>query len=115
MKNINTGELNRQITIQEYAPSTNDNGFSEPDWVDVIKPFAKVENTNGSRFFGADTDNVSKTSKFTIRYRSILKEKYDKQLRISYDNKYYTVQYINNIDESNEFYEIIGEVINNVS
>ncbi|MDD2199792.1 MAG: phage head closure protein [Bacteroidales bacterium] len=114
MKQINTGELNRQITIQEYTTSINDNGFSVETWTDVLTTFAKVENTNGSRFFGAETDNVSKTSKFTIRYRSILKTKYDKQLRVSYDNKYYTVQYINNIDESNEFYEIIGEVLNNV-
>jgi SPP1 family predicted phage head-tail adaptor len=111
---LNSGELKKKITIQEYTTTTNDNGFSVETWVNVLNTFAKVENTNGTRFYGAEADNIKKISKFTIRYRSILKDKYEKKLRVSYSGKYYLVQYINNIDEANEFYEIMAEAINNV-
>jgi SPP1 family predicted phage head-tail adaptor len=107
----NVGEFNHKIVIQEETMVTNANGFSEKTWVNIVSPYAKIENTNGSRFFGASTDEVKKTSRFIIRYRSILKTKTEKKLQIIYDNRAYMVQYINNIDEKNEYQEIMAEAI----
>jgi len=110
------GELREKIVIQEYSTITNENGFPESTWTTIINAYSKIENTHGSRFFGADTTDVKKTSKFTIRYNKELKTKYEAKLRILHNSRAFFVQYLNNIDERNEFYEIVAETVSdNVS
>jgi len=111
VQQYNAGKFNHKIKIQEYTSTVNDNGFNVETWVDILNPYAKIENTNGSRFFGASTTDVKKTTRFIIRYNSILKTKYEAKLQIMYGNRAFLVQYINNIDESNMYYEIMAEAI----
>lgn len=107
----NTGELNRKISIQEHTTTINENGFPVENWIDIATFFAKVENTNGSKYFNANSEDLKKNTKFTIRYNSILNSKFGSKLRVLYNNKSYTVQYMNDIDEKHEFVEIVGEYI----
>lgn len=110
----NTGELNRKIEIQEYVVTTNLNGFEDKAWTTIITAFAKVENTNGSKYFNAGSEDIKKNTKFTIRYNSTLATKatdpnYEKYLRVVYNSKNYIVHFINDVDEGHIWLEIVGE------
>lgn len=111
MSQYNAGEFKHTIVIKESTSSVNSNGFDVATETTVLTTKAKIENTNGSRFFGANKDDVKNTSKFIIRYRNILNEKDWSKLKVVYGSKSYLVQYINNIDESNQYQEIVGEAI----
>lgn len=108
---INSGELNKKIQIQEKTITVNENGYPVDVWTNLISPYAKIENTNGSKFFNSGSENIKKISKFTIRYNSILKDKNEKNLRIVYSNRNFTIQYINDPKEKHKFFEIVGEYI----
>lgn len=108
---MNIGELNRKILIQERAVTTNENSFEILVWNTILSPFTKIENTNGSKYFNANSEDMKKNTKFTIRYNSILKTKDETKLRVVYGSRNYTVLYINDPDEKHEFFEIVGEFI----
>jgi SPP1 family predicted phage head-tail adaptor len=109
MKYIKIGDLKNKIDIQEYVSTENENLFEEKEWITLLSPFAKIENTNGSRYFNSSKEDIKKISNFTIRYNSILKGKDESKLRIVYNDKNYLIQYINDIDEAHNYFEIVGE------
>lgn len=109
MKEINSGELNRRIQIQEFVTTFNENGFEIKDWITITSLYAKVENTNGNRYFNAGSEGLKKNSKFTVRYNSILNSKKEENLRIVFNDKIFIIQYINDPDELHSFFEIVGE------
>lgn len=108
---INSGELNRKIVIQQYSSVISANGFETKAWTTILNPYAKIENTNGNKYFNAGSEDLKKNTKFTIRYNSVLKAVDGATLRVVYNEKNYTVLYINDVDEAHIFFEIVGESI----
>lgn len=105
--NIKISELNKRISIVRNNIIVNENGFEEVLEVIVASIWAKVQNMSGSEMFKANTDYSKTTTRFIIRHRKDLTtEDY-----IIFNNNKFNIVYINNYNYSNEFLEVIGELI----
>lgn len=104
---IEIGKLNKRITIQQKVLITDDEGYQKEDWKDVATVWSKVENLHGREFFQAQAVNSKASCKFTIRYKKGLST----AMRILYDGKLYNILYVDDIQESHRFIEIMSEVI----
>ncbi|MCD3217880.1 phage head closure protein [Clostridium botulinum C] len=106
--NITIGELNKRIEIGINESVQDDEGF-ETTTFKGFKAWAKVQNMSGTETFKNKSDYSKKTTRFIIRYRK------DKQITtkhtILFNNKYYNIVYVNDYNESNEFIELVGELI----
>lgn len=98
--------LNKRIIIQKKSLTVNEEGYQVEAWVDVISLWAGIKNLHGSEFFQAQAVNSNVTCKMTIRYTKNI----DTSMRIVYDNKYYNILYLDDINESHKFIEIMCEV-----
>lgn len=105
--NIKISELNRRIQIVRNDIFTNDNGVEEEKEVVVANIWGKVQNMSGTEMFKANTDYSKTTTRFIIRYRKgITTDDF-----VILNNYKFNIVYINNYNYSNEYLEIIGELI----
>ncbi|KEH88961.1 hypothetical protein Z967_11895 [Clostridium novyi A str. 4540] len=106
--NINIGELNKKIQIGRDESVQDDEGFETKNFTG-FECWAKVQNMSGTEIFKSKSDYSKKTTRFIIRYRK------DKQITtkhtILFNNKYYNIVYVNDYNESNEFVELVGELV----
>lgn len=101
---MNIGQLNKRITIQKPTITENDIGDSISDWVDYKTVWASVTNLFGKEYFAAMQIQAENTVKFTIRYCKDI----DTTMRISFNNNFYDIKFIDNIKYGNTFMEIQG-------
>lgn len=106
---IKIGELNKRISIVTISTVTNDNGFEEEQEVEYCNCWAKVSNMSGTEVFRSGANYSKVMTRFLVRYR---KDKITTtDMKIRFNNKLYNITYVNNYNESNEFVEMIGEVV----
>lgn len=106
---INSGDYRNQIKIYELVPSKNDNGFpTEPAKKLILSPYAKVKTTSGFTLIQNASDFEKAYTNFTIRYPNKL---ITRDMIIEYNNKTYTIEYLNNIDEANIELEIQAKLV----
>jgi SPP1 family predicted phage head-tail adaptor len=104
---IQAGQLDRYITI-EFPPSTK-NDYGEVNlsagWTTLAQVWARIEYMGGSE--GVEANKVTAMNKivFTIRHRTDVAV----DMRVSYDSKYYYIQFIEEI-ERREGLRLICEV-----
>ena len=104
---VKISELNKRINIVRNDVVVNENGVEEEREILVTTIWAKAQNMSGTEVFKANTDYSKTTTRFIIRYRKdITTEDY-----IIFNNNKFNILYINNYNYSNEFLEIIGELI----
>lgn len=104
---IKISELNKRINIVRNDIVVNENGVEEEREVVIAIVWAKVQNMSGTEMFKANTDYSKTTTRFIIRYRKdITTDDY-----ILFNNNKFNIVYINNYNYSNEFLEIVGELI----
>lgn len=109
MLNRNPGEYNKKIKIIKKIPAKDDDGFPIDDQEEtVLEPYAKIKTTSGFTLFINDTDFEKALTNFTIRYpiASITRDMF-----IVYNGKYYSIEYLNNIDEANVELEIQAKLV----
>lgn len=94
----NAGEYNKKITIYKVIDTTNENDIPIQTKLVVLKPYAKVKTTSGITIIRANSDFEKALTNFTIRYP---KAEIDREMLVEYNNKDYTIEYINNINEEN--------------
>ena len=94
----NAGEYNKKITIYKVIDTTNENDIPIQTKLVVLKPYAKVKTTSGITIIRANSDFEKALTNFTIRFP---KAEIDREMLVEYNNKDYTIEYINNIDERN--------------
>lgn len=105
--NIKISELNKRISIVRNNIIVNSNGIEEEAEVNIADIWCKVQNMSGTEIFKANTDYSKTTTRFIIRYRKdITTEDY-----ILFNNNKFNIVYINNYNYSNEFLEVVGELI----
>ena len=80
-----------------------------PEEVIVLEPFAKVKNTKGYKLISNNTDFEKAYTNFTIRYPKV---EITRDMNIIYNNKKYSIEYLNNVDEENIELEIQAKVVN---
>ena len=104
---IKVSELNKRIQIIRIALIENDNGVDEETEVILKEVRAKVQNMSGTEIFKANADFSKVTTRFITRYlRDITTDDY-----IKFEGRKYNIVYINNYNFSNDFIEIVGELI----
>ncbi|WP_368244098.1 phage head closure protein [Clostridium tertium] len=105
--NIKISELNRRIQIVRNDIFTNNNGVEEEKEVVIANIWGKVQNMSGTEMFKANTGYSKTTTRFIIRYRkNITTDDF-----VILNNYKFNIVYINNYNYSNEYLEIIGELI----
>lgn len=104
---IRISELNQKIKIVRNVISTNDNMVEEEREIEIASVWAKAQNMSGTEMFKANTSYSKTTTRFIIRFRKDITTDYF----IKLNNNKFNIVYINNYNYSNEFLEIVGELI----
>ena len=105
---INPGDYNKKIIIYKNEKVKDNEGFSIDTEVEVLKTYAKVKTTKGFTLIANGSDFEKAFTNFTIRYP---KTEITRDMLLKYNNKIYTIEYLNNIDEANIELEIQAKVV----
>lgn len=105
---INAGDYNKKISIYEIVTSEDDAGFKIKTKSIILNTYAKVKTTKGFTLIASNTDFEKAYTNFTIRYP---KKQITRDMLIEYNNKTYSIEYLNNIDENNIELEIQAKVV----
>ena len=106
---VNIGELNKRISIVSIRMIQDDYGFETEQEFEVCKAWAKVSNMSGTEVFKAGADYAKTKTRFLVRYRKDIEVTSD--MKIRFKDKLYNIIYPNNYNYSNEFVELIAEVV----
>lgn len=107
----NAGKYNRQIKIYLITKSKDAAGFPVEVETLVLTCYAEVKTTKGFTLITNNTDFEKALTRFTIRY-PVTEITYDHIIK--YNNKTYSIEYINNVDEANTEMELQCKEITNV-
>lgn len=100
---INAGKYNKKISIFEKQVVKDNDGFSIENEVIVLTTYANVRTTKGMTLIMNDSDFEKAYTNFTIRYP---KTSINRKMFIKYNDRIYTIEYLNNIDEKDVELEI---------
>ena len=100
---INAGAYNKRITIYKMTEKEDDGGFVEKSESVILRPWAKVKTTKGFTLISSNTDFEKAYTNFTIRFPEV---EITRDMLIRYNGKEYTIEYLNNVDETNVELEI---------
>lgn len=95
---MNLSELDKRITLQYKTKVPNNRGGFVSTWADFSTVWAKTWTVSSSEGDSGGQVVLSRTRKFKIQYRNVLKSEW----RVSYKGKYYDITAIDP-DENNEF------------
>lgn len=107
----NAGKYNRQIKIYSITKGKDAAGFPVDVETLVLTCYAEVKTTKGFTLIANNTDFEKALTRFTIRY-PVTVITYDHI--IEFNNKRYSIEYINNVDEANTELELQCKEITNV-
>lgn len=105
---INAGKYNKIIEIYDVTRGKDAAGFSANVETLILTTYAEVKTTRGYTLIVNDTDFEKAFTRFTIRYPET---EIDRKMIIKYNNKTYTIEYLNNIDDKNVELEIQAKEI----
>ena len=100
---INAGKYNKKIEIYATTEVTDAQGFQTTSETLVLSPYAAVKTTKGFTLIATNSDFEKAYTNFTIRYP---RTEINRDMRIRYKGKTYTIEYLNNVDEANVELEI---------
>ena len=100
---LNTGDYCKKISIYKVAIKDDSAGFKKTYYTLVLTAWAKVKTTKGFTLIASNSDFEKAYTNFTIRYP---KKEITRDMIIVFNNKRYTIEYLNNIDEENIELEI---------
>lgn len=106
---INAGKFNHRINIYSVEVVKDKNGFQSKKKTLVISPYASIQTTSGMTLIINNTDFEKAYTKFTIRYP--LHVNINRDMLIEFNNKEYSIEYLNNVNEENKFLEIQGKEV----
>lgn len=95
---INAGKYNHLISIYSTVVVKDSAGFQSTERELVMKVHANVKTTKGMTLIKNDSDFEKAYTRFLIRYP---KTPINRDMEVDFRNKTYTIEYINNVDESN--------------
>ena len=99
----NAGKYNRKIVIYTVVETRDKDGFPVRTENVVLSPYANVKTTRGYTLIANNSDFEKAYTNFTIRYP---KTEITRDMLISFHNKIYTIEYLNNVNEENVELEI---------
>ena len=99
----NAGNYNKLISIYEITTVKDNDGFNVKTETLVLTAYAKVKTTKGFTLIMNNSDYEKALTNFTIRY-PVTPINYD--MIVKFNNKVYSIEYLNNVDEANEELEM---------
>ena len=105
---INAGDYKHKISIYSILEVEDDEGFKTKTKSIILKPYAKVKTTRGMTLITSNTDFEKAYTNFTIRFPKVT---ITRDMLIEYNNKTYSIEYLNNVDENNIELEIQAKVV----
>lgn len=105
---IDAGKYNKKITIFEENISKDSSGFDVKTIKNVLVVYAHVKTTKGFTLIMNDSDFEKAYTNFTIRFPQT---QITRKMKIAFNNKTYSIEYLNNIDEKNIELEIQAKEI----
>ena len=111
MSNIvqNAGKYNKSIEIFSIENRTDDSGFSKPIETSVLKTYAQIKTTKGYTLIQNNSDFEKAYTNFTIRYP--VNVDITRDMFVRFNNKTYTIEYLNNVNEESIELEIQAKVV----
>ena len=111
---MNAGKYKKKIQIVEIAQGKDADGFNAYKETVLLSPYASVKTTKGFTLIANGSDFEKAYTNFTIRYSNTVVNRYlanNRNLRIKYSGKVYTIEYLNNIDEANTEIEMQAKAV----
>lgn len=111
---MNAGKYNKKIEIVEITQGKDADGFAVESEAVLLRPYASVKTTKGFTLIASGSDFEKAFTNFTIRYSDTVVRRYlanNRNLRIKYNGKIYTIEYLNNVDEANVEIEMQAKVV----
>lgn len=105
----NVGKYDKLIGIYSVINVKDADGFEKPTETLILSTYANVKTTKGYTLIQNDTDFEKAYTNFTIRYPA--KTEITRDMFIKYNNKKYTIEYLNNINEDSIELEIQAKVV----
>ena len=105
---INAGSYNKKISIYEMVIGEDDAGFKTKTKSIILNTYARVKTTKGFTLIASNTDFEKAYTNFTIRYPKV---NITRDMKIEYNDKVYSIEYLNNVDEKNVELEIQAKVV----
>ncbi len=111
MSNIvkNAGKYNKLIEIFSIENIKDNDGFVKPSEVLILKTYASVKTTKGYTLIQNNSDFEKAYTNFTIRYPANIIITRD--MKIKFNGKTYSIEYLNNINEDSIEFEIQAKVV----
>lgn len=100
---INAGKYNKRIRIYQTTVVKDSAGFQTKQTTLVLQTYAHVKTTRGMTLIKNNTDFEKAYTNFTIR---LPLTPINRDMIIEFNDKTYTIEYINNVDEANVELEI---------
>ncbi len=101
---INAGKYDKKIQIISISDSKDEDGFkSSPIEILIISPYASIKTLKGFTLIQNNTDFSESYTNFTIRYPN---KEIKRDMFVKYNNKSYSIEYLNNVNEANIELEI---------
>lgn len=100
---INAGKFNKRISIYQTEVVKDSAGFQSVVRTLVLQCYAEVKTTRGYTLIRNNTDFEKAYTNFTIRFPHVA---INRDMEIDFNDKTYTIEYLNNVDESNTFLEM---------
>lgn len=100
---LNPGKYNKLISIYQASQVEDDCGFKQESLTLLLKTWAYVKTTKGFTLIANNSDFEKAYTNFTIRYP---KTNITRDMIIEFNSKYYSIEYLNNVDEENIELEI---------
>lgn len=104
----NAGKYKYKITIYKVDITKDARGFPIENKTIVLMPYAAIKTTRGMTIIKNDSDFEKAYTNFTIRYPTV---PIDREMKIDFRGKTYSIEYLNNIDESCVELEIQGKLV----
>jgi len=103
-KSNNAGKYKKKIKIILLHERLDAAGFNQEPRKEVVwKGYAQVITTKGFTIIANNSDFSKAFTNFTIRFP---KQKITREMLIEYDDRYFSIEYLSNIDEMNLELEI---------
>lgn len=106
---MNAGRFDHRIRIVKAVKTYDKDGLPIVSRETILEPYANVKTTKGYTLIANNSDFEAATTNFTIRYPGTVV--IDRDMLIEYAGKTYTIEYLNNVDESNTMLEIQARMV----
>lgn len=94
---VNAGKYNHKIQIYSVTEGRDSAGFPAITETLVLETYASVKTTRGMTLIKNDSDFEKAYTNFTIRYP---KTNINRDMLVLFRSKRYSIEYLNNVDES---------------